>query len=424
MSFSLASFRSRIWLLCIVLACGGVYAVAAEPTDSQSSEVVVSDGADFTVPKGDAATLLTFIEKLANPQEEFATQEALSKYLDGVSTAIGTAADKILAGDAGEATDRQLIDAIEWKMESLRIRGKLGDSDVDKRTDEFLAGLKFDSRSAVEKAVAEIRQNHAAMQQQIELMTRLRQWQGLDSAQRAKTTDWLINTVRSGTPTALHAHMLTMFASELAGTPDSDFAKKALGELLPVLSKSGSPGVDDQLPVLEGINRRLNLLGNSMELSGKFLDGSELDWNAYRGKVVLVDYWATWCGPCRAEVPNILENYWKYHDKGFDVVGISLDDQRTAAEEYVKQANIPWPTLFHESSDETGWQNPLAVKYGITAIPTTILIDQEGKVVSLEARGPRLGAELEKLLGKPSGDETTAVEISDDVERTARSEAR
>jgi thiol-disulfide isomerase/thioredoxin len=161
-----------------------------------------------------------------------------------------------------------------------------------------------------------------------------------------------------------------------------------------------------------------------LELSGKFLDGSELDWDSYRGKVVLVDYWATWCGPCRAEVPNVLENYLKYHDKGFDVVGISLDDKRSDAEEYVKQTNIPWPSLFHEASDASGWQNPMAVKYGITGIPTAILVDQEGNVVSMQARGPRLGALLEKLLGKPSEDETSAVENSDEAERTARSEAR
>ena len=113
-------------------------------------------------------------------------------------------------------------------------------------------------------------------------------------------------------------------------------------------AKATIPASSNRLPLLEGINRRLNLPGNKLELSGKFLDGTELDWDAYRGKVVLVDYWATWCGPCRAEVPNVLENYLKYHDKGFDVIGISLDDKRSDAEDYVKQTNIPWPSLFHE----------------------------------------------------------------------------
>jgi thiol-disulfide isomerase/thioredoxin len=429
MSISDSSFRRWTLSLTLALVCSGTHlAVAAEPNDSNSADVVVSDGADFTVPDGDAATLLAFIEKLANPQQEFASEQELQKYLDSVSTAIGDAADKILAG---EATDRQLIDAIEWKIESLRIRQKPGDDSADKLTDEFLASLKFGSRPAVETAieknrrlVEDERQNRAAMQQQMELMTKLREWRQFDAAQRAETTDWLINTVKSGTPTGAHASMLTMFVDTLSGTPDSELAKKALSELLPVLSQSDNPGVEQRLPLLEGINRRLNLPGNKLELSGMFLDGSELEWDSYRGKVVLVDYWATWCGPCRAEVPNVLENYLKYHDKGFDVIGISLDDKRSDAEDYVKQTNIPWPSLFHEASDASGWQNPMAVKYGITGIPTAILVDQEGNVVSMQARGPRLGAALEKLLGKPSEVETSAVEISDKVERTAQSEAR
>ncbi len=425
MSFSRSSLRrwTTIFTLALV-GCGLERALAAEPKESDAAEVVVSDNSDLTVPDGDAAVLLKFIEKVANPQQQFSSDQELQTYLDNVSKAIGTASDRILAGDAGKATDRQLIDAIEWKIEAQRIRQKLGDADAEKQTDQLLANLKFDGRPAVEKALDEIRQNRAAMQQQMELMTKLRQWPRLDAKERAQTTDWLVNTVKSGTPTAAHASMLMMFVDTLSGTPDSDMAKQALGDLLPVLSASGDPGIQDRLPLLEGINRRLNLPGNKLEISGKFLDGSELDWASYRGKVVLVDYWATWCGPCRAEVPNVLENYLKYHDKGFDVIGISLDEKRSDAEEYVKQTNIPWPSLFYAGSEESGWQNPMAVKYGITGIPTCILVDQEGNVVSMEARGPRLGALLEKLLGKGTAKETSSVEISDQAERTAQNGAR
>ncbi len=393
----------------------------AEPADGGAAEVVVSDGNDFKVPTGDAAALLAFIEKVANPQEEFASDAELQKYLNGVSQAINEATDKVLAG---EATDRQLIDAIEWKMEAQRIRQKLGDADANKQADEFLAGLKFDERPTVQKAVDEIRQNHLAMQQQMELMTKLQQWSRLTPAQRSETTDWLIKTVKSGTPTGAHAGMLAMFVHNISDSPDSDLAKKALGELLPVLSQSDSPAVEERLPMLEGFNRRLNLPGNKLELTGKLLDGTELDWNAYRGKVVLVDFWATWCGPCRAEVPNVLENYLKYHDKGFDVVGVSLDEKRSDAEDYVKQTNIPWPSLFDGAEDASGWQSPMAVKYAITGIPTAILVDQEGNVVSMQARGPRLGALLEKLLGKAPGRESSAVQITDEAERTVRNGVR
>lgn len=406
------------WILCCTLtlaSAASAHRALAQATDDGVADVVVSDD-EFKVPEGDAATVLAFVEKIANPQQQFTSEVELQQYLDGVSTAIGEATDKVLAG---EATDKQLVDAIEWKIESLRIRQKLGDADADKKTDEFLAGLKFDSRPAVEDAIKEMQANRVAMKQQMELMAKLRQWPRLNAAQREETTDWLISAIKSGKPSGPQIGMLTMFVDTLSGTPDSALAKKALGELLPVLSSSDNEAVQQRLPLLEGINRRLNLVGNEMELSGTLLDGSELDWASYRGKVVLVDYWATWCGPCRAEVPNVLENYLKYHDKGFDVVGISLDEKRSDAEDYVKQTNIPWPSLFHEASDESGWQNPMAVKYGITGIPTAILIDQEGKVVSLQARGPRLGQLLEKLLGN-SGEEEAAVEVSDQSPQTAQ----
>lgn len=378
---------------------------------SQAADVVVSDDADLKVPDGDAAQLLAFIEKAANPQEQFTSDEELHKYLDAVSKAIAEASDKILAGNS---TERQKIDAIEWKVEALRIRHKLGDDSSDKQTDEFLASVNTKGQPALQKAIEKVRlgveqerQNRAAMEQQMELRTKLRQWTQLDEAEQTKATDWLIEIVKAE-PNGAHASMLTMFADSVSDS-NVDLAKRAIRELLPVLSKSDDPGVQGRLPMLDGMLRRLDLPGNQMDVAGTFLDGTKVDWASYRGKVVLVDYWATWCGPCRAEVPNVLENYLKYHDKGFDVIGISLDDTREAAEEYVQQTNIPWQSIFNDVEGQRGWQTPMAVKYGITGIPTAILIDQEGKVVSMNARGPRLGALLEKLLGK-SGEEAAATD--------------
>jgi thiol-disulfide isomerase/thioredoxin len=142
-----------------------------------------------------------------------------------------------------------------------------------------------------------------------------------------------------------------------------------------------------------GTLRRLSLPGHPMVIKGTLLNGQPFDQKALAGKVVLVDFWATWCGPCVAEIPNVLEQYEKYHDKGFEVVGISLDEDREALEKFVGEKKIPWPILFEKSEGE-GWRHPLSTYYGISGIPTVILIGRDGNVITLDARGEKLGEQL------------------------------
>ncbi|MHC4400048.1 MAG: DUF1559 family PulG-like putative transporter [Planctomycetota bacterium] len=188
----------------------------------------------------------------------------------------------------------------------------------------------------------------------------------------------------------------TARALEYADNPA--LAVKAYERLAEYVAKVDDDRLADMAKAMEGAARRLSLPGNPMKLEGTMMDGAKFDWAAYRGKVVLVDFWATWCGPCRAELPNVRKNYRRYHDRGFDVIGVSLDRDREALEKFLADEQLPWITL-HEKEAEG--RSPIAAHYGIMAIPTVLLIDREGNVASLRARGAELDRLLGELIGPP-----------------------
>lgn len=128
----------------------------------------------------------------------------------------------------------------------------------------------------------------------------------------------------------------------------------------------------------------------------KDLDGKPLSVTAFKGKVLLVEFWATWCGPCVRELPNVIKAYQKYHDKGMEIVGVSLDDDEDAVRGFIKKNKIPWQQFF----DGKGRQNKLAEKYGINGIPATYLLDKEGKIIAKNLRGGELTEQLEKTFSK------------------------
>lgn len=112
-----------------------------------------------------------------------------------------------------------------------------------------------------------------------------------------------------------------------------------------------------------------------------------------KGKYVLVDFWASWCGPCRAEMPNVVNNYKKYHAKNFQIVGVSFDANAGAWKSAVKRLGMTWPQM----SDLKGWQNAATKIYGINSIPSNILLNPKGKIIAYDLRGDDLSNKLKEI---------------------------
>jgi len=122
--------------------------------------------------------------------------------------------------------------------------------------------------------------------------------------------------------------------------------------------------------------------------------GNPLALKAYRGRVTMIDFWATWCGPCKAEMPNVIATYQKYHAQGFEIIGVSLDDDRNALVNFTQANGMPWAQFF----DGQAWKNKLATQYGVHSIPMDYLLDRHGIILGKELRGQELAEAVAKAL--------------------------
>ncbi len=159
------------------------------------------------------------------------------------------------------------------------------------------------------------------------------------------------------------------------------------------------PHARSVMPFLAGLDAQLRIpgVGETLKIAFTGANGETVDLARMKGKVVLVDFWATWCGPCIDKLPDVLATYQKHHENGFEIIGISLDPDRATMERFVRARGMDWV----QYCDEKAWKGEIPQAHGITAIPASFLVGKDGKIVASNLSGGELEKRVAELLAKP-----------------------
>jgi thiol-disulfide isomerase/thioredoxin len=310
----------------------------------------------------------------------------------GVTTLVLAVSSSLLAAD-GDA---------EWQKVNDSIEGIKNPKEKPQSREQAIELLKtglvnFDAAyaAAMKAAPTNAARYDAALFEA--MVGRAREMAGVPApAKAAISLDDILKAEDAKPETKSQASLINvMEAAEAAEGPEGDTAAwiaKAEKHLKDFPAEKMNRMVEGKV---KSIKAAAEIKSKPLEMKFTAVDGREVDVSKLQGKVVLIDFWATWCGPCVAELPNVIKAYKELHPKGFEIVGISLDSDKAELQAFVKDKGMEWPQYF----DGKGWQNEISTKYGINSIPAMWLLNKKGMVVSTNARGG-LEEQVAKLLAE------------------------
>ncbi len=370
-------------------------AAASEPDDAKKEpQVKVTDipAETFVIPdKADAKLLLKKIHTILQLHPEFkdGSEAEAEKFLITSRKAVITAADRLMEVKHSEEEE---VEAKKSKLKAYQDLLIVGVKDALPDALKFASALKADPRPTL----AEI--GNAAY-----IDFRMSTIPTSGAKDRLVIIDMVAASLqRKPRDYFQFAEGLGMMLEQMGDGESAAIAYEKFGD---ILSKNLDENIRAAGETFKNISfRRARLLcGDPVKIAGKTLDGKLFDVKQYKGKVVVIDYWATWCQPCRVELKNLEAIYEKYHGHGFEIVGVSIDDNRDDLANFLKENKLPWKIINSSVPKGKEFEHPLADQYGIMGIPTLYVINRDGKVISLTARGPQLTALVDNLMTGQGG---------------------
>jgi len=374
----------------LVLTAGGWRVIDLPQVESGTEAVVAGSGFFFQTPVGDRAGLATGgaggdgqelisqLEQLDRSSEAATTPEQKAAYNARRADLLEKIAAAAASGSDRAMWLRQLADMVsaavqagEYPAGAQRLKGLVEKLEADPNDRELAAYVAF------RQLAAEYGLKMQAAGSDTEKLGQVQtEWLG---AIEQYVKDY------SGTPDTAEAMLQLGISEEFAGKEDA--AEQWYARVVSELPDSAAARK------AAGARARLESVGRQIAFSGRNLTGGTVDLAEYRGRVVLIQFWATWCDPCKRDLP-VLKDLAGKRGRDFAVIGVSLDNSRETLVEYLGQNRLPWPQIFEEGGLDSRPANQL----GILTLPTMILVDQQGRVVNRNVQATELEDEVEKLL--------------------------
>jgi len=404
----MAATHWRAILAATVLSSIAVFWVAARAADDTPVEKKAADAPaknPYLPRKGmSVEDLQAYIERMQEAPETIRNRPG---FAEGMAVASERILDSDPKGGLRTLAVLQLMDALnQW-----------ADLDENKPADVRLSELATKYADDSDKKIAAAAAFYALQQ-------RVLKADELDLAKLSGLLDEVKSSLSGKPLDAKQLRIASATVHAINRIKDDEEATKRLKEFGELFATSSDAALSRYGKKLlrtgnGGSDQPTDWVGKSVELAGTTADGAKFDLSQYKGKVVLVDFWATWCGPCRAALPEMKETYEKYHSKGLEVVGVSLDSELKDLTDFVEKEKIAWVNLVGEEKDGT-LKFPLAEKYGIVGIPTQFLLGKDGKVVAQSLGAQDFTKQIAKLLAEDESSKPDAVKPDSEKTRAAK----